>query len=156
MLCRLVLALGQEAFTEFMRSVSIGKLRTYSLYERVKVRFHLPKLNSDTLRKAVPKLYQRIQAGDEDFAADVAQVILVAHLDMVCDVLDLLSIPHNNGFLSSKTDVAARLTPGWQQRVLDQLRGKYPERLLIFYLNYLAWENLKTEEVFQPAPAAAG
>jgi hypothetical protein len=82
------LALGEPTFTQILRSVSIGKLKTFQLYERVKLRFHLNKLNSDSLRKAAPRLYARIAEHDEEFATDIAQTILVSHLDMIKAVLD--------------------------------------------------------------------
>src|ERR1039458_8091870 len=47
--------------------------------EGFKVRAHLSKVNTEGLRKAVPKLWDRIAAGDEDFAKDLAQAILVSH-----------------------------------------------------------------------------
>ena len=48
------LALGEPAFQQLIRNVSIGKLKTYQLYERVKMRFHMSKLNTETLRKVTP------------------------------------------------------------------------------------------------------
>ena len=92
------LALGEPAFQQLIRNVSIGKLKTYQLYERVKMRFHMSKLNTETLRKVTPRLWARIAEHDEEFATDVAQTILVSHLDMIKDVLDLLGIPHEDGF----------------------------------------------------------
>ena len=83
------LALGEPAFQQLIRSVSIGKLKTYQLYERVKMRFHMNKLNTETLRKVAPRLWARIAEHDEEFATDVAQTILVSHLDMIKDVLNL-------------------------------------------------------------------
>ena len=83
-------ALGEPAFHQLIRSVSIGKLKTYQLYERVKMRFHMTKLNTETLRKVAPRLWTRIAEQDEEFATDVAQTMLVSHLDMIKDVLDLL------------------------------------------------------------------
>ena len=71
--------LGEPAFQQMIRGVSIGKLKTYQLYERVKLRFHLSKLNSETLRKAEPRLWQRVASGDDEFATDVAQVVLHLH-----------------------------------------------------------------------------
>src|SRR5687768_17597420 len=35
----IILALGEPSFHQLIRSVSIGKLKTYQLYERVKLRF---------------------------------------------------------------------------------------------------------------------
>ena len=149
------LTLGEPAFQQLIRSVSIGKLKTYQLYERVKLRFHMAKLNSETLRKAAPRLWARIVDGDEEFAADIAQVVLVSHLDMIVDVLNLVGIPHEDGFFAKDLDAKDKLTEGWQQRVFAEFRGKYDEAVLLFDINHLGWELIKTTEVFQPAPVAA-
>jgi hypothetical protein len=134
----------------------MGKLRTYQLFERVKVRFHLQKLNSESLRKAGHRLWARIQEGDEEFAADVAQVILVSHLDMIGAVLDALGIAHEGGFFAKDVDPAQYLTAGWQQRIYDQFAAQYPRAVLLFYINHLDWEVNKDKgfEVFQPAAPA--
>ena len=149
------LALGESAFTQMLRSVSIGKLKTYQLYERVKLRFHMAKLNAETLRKAEPRLWARIAEHDEEFATDVAQTLLVSHLDMLKDVLDFLGIPHEEGFFAKDLDPAGKLTEGWQQRVYDQFREKYPEPLVAFYINHLNWELNKNGEIFKPSEVAA-
>lgn len=152
-LADIFLALGQPAFEQLVRGVSIGKLKSFQLFERVKLRFHLAKLNSETLRKASPRLWSRIEEHDEEFATDVAQVVLVSHMDMIKDVLDFLAIPNEDGFFPKDLDATDKLAEGWQQRVWDQFRGKYAEAILLFYINHLGWELLKTEQVFQPAPA---
>lgn len=144
-------ALGENAFEQMLRTVSIGKLKTFQLYERVKLRFHMTKLNSESLRKAAPRLYARIATQDNEFATDVAQTILVSHLDMIRAVLDLLGIPHEDGFFAKDLDASEKLTSGWQQRVLDEFKGKFPEALLIFYINHLDLELSKTPEIFNPA-----
>src|SRR3954468_6401491 len=92
------LGLGQDAFAHLIRGISIGKLKTYQIYEGFKVRAHLVKLNTESLRKAVPKLWERVGGGDEDFARDLAQSILVSHMDMIAAVLDFLQVPHEGGF----------------------------------------------------------
>lgn len=149
------LALGEPAFQQLIRGVSIGKLKTFQLFERVKLRFHLAKLNSETLRKSAPRLWARINERDDEFATDLAQVILVSHLDMIKEVLDSLGIPNEDGFFAKDLDASDKLTEGWQQRVFHQFREKYAEPLLLFYINHLDWELAKAEQVFQPAPAAA-
>ena len=145
------LTLGEPAFQQLIRSVSIGKLKTYQLYERVKLRFHLGKLNSETLRKAAPRLWARIADHDEEFAADISQVVLVSHLDMIVDVLNLVGIPHEDGFFAKDLDAKDNLTEGWQQRVFDAFRSKYNESVLLFYINHLAWELTEAPEPFAPA-----
>jgi hypothetical protein len=154
-LSEIFLALGEPTFSQLIRSISIGKLKTFQLYERVKLRFHLGKLNSENLRKASPKLWTRITEHDEEFATDVAQTVLVSHLDMIRAVLDFLAIPHEDGFFAKELDVAGKLTEGWQQRVWEEFRGKFPEPVLLFYINHLDWELTKSEQVFNPAAALA-
>jgi hypothetical protein len=150
-------ALGEPAFQQMIRGVSIGKLKTFQLYERVKMRFHMTKLNTESLRKAGPRLWARIVEHDEEFATDVAQTILVSHLDMIKDVLDLLGIPHEDGFFAKDLDASDKLTPGWQQRAHEAFKAKYTEALLVFYINHLDWELTKAEQVFNPmAEVAAG
>ncbi|MEO8126155.1 MAG: hypothetical protein ABI822_03630, partial [Bryobacteraceae bacterium] len=136
---------------QILRSVSIGKLKTFQLYERVKLRFHLNKLNSESLRKAAPRLYARIASHDEDFATDIAQTVLVSHLDMIKAVLDFQGIPHEDGFFAKDLDASGKLTEGWQQRVYDEFHAKFPEPVLLFYINHLDWELNKSTEVFTPA-----
>src|SRR6516164_8440720 len=92
------LGLGEDSFQQLLKTVSMGKLRTYQLYERFKVRAHFNKLNSETLRKAAPRLWTRLSEKDEDFAQDLAQSILVSHLEMIKAALDLLGIPNEDGF----------------------------------------------------------
>jgi hypothetical protein len=149
------LTLGEPAFQQLLRSVSIGKLKTFQLYERVKLRFHMAKLNSENLRKAASRLWARIGERDEEFATDLAQVVLVSHMDMIKDVLDFLEIPNEEGFFAKDLDATDKLTEGWQQRVYEQFRSNYPEPVLLFYINHLGWELKKSDEVYQPAPAAA-
>lgn len=150
------LTLGEPAFQQLIRGISIGKLKTYQLFERVKLRFHLSKLNSETLRRNAPRLWARIADRDEEFAADMAQVVLVSHLEMIKDVLNFLEIPHEEGFFAKEIDASDKLTEGWQQRAWDALHEKYPDAILAFYLNHLSFELTKPTEVFQPAPVAAG
>ncbi|HLH16432.1 MAG TPA: hypothetical protein VKX45_04395 [Bryobacteraceae bacterium] len=148
--------LGQEAFGQLIRSISIGKLRTFQIYEGFKVRAHLHKVNTEILRKSVPRFWERIQSGDEDFAKDLAQCILVSHLDMISAILDSLGVPHENGFFEKNMDPKPYFTEGWEARVTDTFRGQYPEALLTFYINHLRWELLDAEDVYRPAsPNAA-
>ena len=145
------LRLGEETFQQLIRSISMGRLRTYQLFDVVKTRMHLHKLNSETLRKAAPRLWSRLQEHDEEFAADMAQAILVSHLDMIKTVLDHLGIPHQDGFFAKDVDVSKYLTEGWQQVAWDKFRATFNPAALLFYINHLAWEIAKTEDVFAPA-----
>ncbi|MGH9665327.1 MAG: hypothetical protein ACRD9L_12970, partial [Bryobacteraceae bacterium] len=150
-LCDIFIGLGADSVTALVRSISLGKLKTYQLFDRVKARFHVHKLNSETLRKAAPRCWERLEAQDGEFAADLAQAILVSHLDLIKDVLNHLGIPHEDGFFAKDVDASTYLKEGWQQNVFDAFRGKYPEPVLLFYINHLAWEVAKAEQVFAPA-----
>lgn len=144
------LKLGRDNFDQLLRSVSIGRLKTFQLFERVKARLHVHKLNAETLRKAGPRAWSRLEGGEQDFAEDLAQAILVSHMDMIRAVLDHLEIPHQDGFFSKDADLAGRFKDGWQQAAWDKFRGAYPPAALLFYLNHLGWEVAKTPEVFAP------
>ena len=150
------LGLGAEAFGQLIRTVSIGKLRTYQIYEGLKIRARLQKLNMESLRKAVPRFWERISSGEEDFGKDLAQAVLVSHLELVVAVLNFLGVPHENGFFAKDMDPKPFFTEGWETRVYEKFRGSYPEALLVFYINHLRWELLGAEEVYRPAtPSAA-
>ena len=147
--------LGQEAFAQLIRGISIGKLKTFQIYEGFKVRAHLTKVNTEALRKATPKLWERIVGGDDDFAKDLAQAILVSHLDMISAVLDFLNVPHDNGFFAKDMDAAPYFTDGWEQRVMEKFRESYSDSILLFYINHLRWELLGATDVFRPASPSA-
>lgn len=145
------LAQGEQGFADLLRRVSISRLKTYQLYKPLKVRTHLHKLNSETLRKAAPRLWERLAQGDEDLAADLAQAVLVCHLDMIIATLDLLGVPHQDGFFAKDADVGSHLSEGWQQRAYEALKDRFPPQVLAFYLNHLGIETGKAQEIFQPA-----
>jgi hypothetical protein len=109
-------------------------------------------VNTEFLRKSVPRFWARIAEGEEDFAKDLAQAILVSHIDMITAVLDFVGAPHENGFFAKKMDPKPYFTEGWENRVLEKFRGQYPEPLLLFYINHLRWETLGAGEVYRPAP----
>ena len=154
-LCEVFLGLGEDSFAQLVRTISIGKLKTYQLYDRMKTRLHLAKLNSEGLRKGVPRFWERLSESDETFASELAQAILISHMDMITAALGVLEIPNEDGFFAKDLDATKYLADGWQQRVLDALKGRFPEPLVVFYINHLAWEMLKTGEVWHPAPAPA-
>lgn len=147
--------LGEENFEKLVRGISIGKLKTYQIYEGFKVRAHLHKVNTDVLRKSASKFWTRIMEGDEDFGKDLGQSVLVSHLDMVAAALDILGIPHENGFFAKDIDPKNYFSDGWEERVFNQLKPNFPEAILVFYINHLRWEVLGLEGVFRPAPPAA-
>ena len=146
--------IGGDGFAQLVRGISIGKLKSYQIYEGFKVRAHLHKLNTETLRKATPKLWERILQ-EEDFAKDIAQAVLVSHLDMITAILDSLGVPHENGFFAKEMDPKPYFTEGWEGRVYEKFHESYPEPLLLFYVNHLRWEMLDAAEYYQPAASAA-
>jgi hypothetical protein len=145
------LDLGQDGFAELVRGVSIGKLKTYQIYEGFKVRARLAKLNTESLRKSVPKFWSRLGERDDDFARDLAQAVLVSHLDMIGSILDSLGVVHENGFFAKDIDPKPHFSEGWESRTFEKFRGAYPEPLLAFYINHLRWELLNATEPWRPA-----
>jgi hypothetical protein len=145
------LNLGEDQFSKLVRSISIGKLKTYQLYERFKLRTHVPKLNTENLRKASPKLWLRLQERSEEFATDLSQAVLVSHLDMIIAVLNFLGIPHEEGFFAKDVDAAPYLTEGWRERTFEKFKTEFPEVVVLFYINHLALEMGKAEDLFAPA-----
>ena len=145
------LQLGEERLRQLVRGISIGKLRTYQLYDRFKTRTHLPKVNTENLKKAVPRFQQRLAAHEEEFATDLAQAILIAHMDMIQAVLNAMNVPNQEGFFDKDIDAKQYLTDGWQTRVWEQFRGVYDPALLLFYINHLDWELGGAKQAFLPA-----
>ncbi len=151
-LSEIFLRLGPENFEQLLRSVSLGKLRTYQMFEPFKLRLHLHKLNSETLRHSAPRLWTRLgEEGSADLATDLSQAILISHMDMIKAVLDSLGVPHEDGFFAKDSDVSGYLKEGWQHTAWEQFHGKFPPAALLFYINHLGLEVAKAEEVFQPA-----
>lgn len=146
------LGLGQDRLVQLLRAISIGKLKTFQLYERLKLRLNANKVNSELLRKAGPRLWTRLESHDDELATELGQAILVSHLDMIQAVLNHLGIPHEEGFFAKDADVASYLKEGWQQDVFNRFAGQFPEAVTLFYVNHLAWEVLKSETVFVPEP----
>jgi hypothetical protein len=149
-LSEVYLKLGESGFGQLIRGISIGRLKTYQVYEGFKVRAHLARLNTESLRKAVPRFWSRLSEGEEDFAKELGQAVLVSHLDMITAVLDFLGIPNEAGFFAKDVDAKPYLTEGWEGRVFEKFRGVYPEPMLLFYINHLAWELTEAKEPFVP------
>jgi hypothetical protein len=143
--------LGEPACGELLRSISLGRLRTFQLFDRVKTRLHVQKLNSEALRKIAPRTWQRLNEPDEQLAQELAQAILISHLEMIKEVLDYLAIPHEDGFFAKDLKPADYLKDGWQQRVYGHFKGQHPEALLVFYVNHLAHEVLPDAAFTGPA-----
>ena len=150
-MCGVFTALGPNVFHELVRGISIGKLKTYQVYERFKLRARLVKLNAESLRKAEPRMWARIESGEEDFATDLSQVFLLSHLSMIVDVLNTLGIPNDQGFFDKDLKPEQYLTDNWQERIFNEFNGKYSREILLFYINHLDWELNKTEQIFLPA-----
>ena len=146
------LRMGPEQFEQLLRSISLGRLKTFQMFEPFKTRLHLHKLNTEALRKCAPRQFARLQEeGNADLATDLAQAILISHMDMIKAVLDELGVPHEDGFFAKDTDVSTYLKDGWQQTAWNKFHGQYPPAALLFYINHLAWEVAKAEDVFAPA-----
>ena len=150
-LSEVFVALGEDRLRDLVRGISIGKLRTYQLYERFKVRTHLAKVNTENLRKALPRFWQRLSERDNDFATDLSQAILIAHMDMIVAVLDFLGVPNQQGFFDKNLDATSHLTEGLQARAFERFHDDYPQSLLLFYLNHLASELQVGDAAFIPA-----
>jgi hypothetical protein len=152
-LCDVYLQLGEERLRQLVRGISIGKLRTYQLYERFKIRTHLAKLNTENLRAAVPRFWTRLGAQDAEFATDLSQAILIAHMEMIIAVLNFLEVPNQQGFFEKDIDATKYLTEGWQARVFERFKADYPESLLLFYINHLGSELGTESQAYIPAAA---
>lgn len=150
-LCDVFLSQGESGFSDLLRRISISRLRTYQIYEHIKLRTRLNKLNGESLRKYAYKLWERLEGRDEDLATDLSQAILVSQLEMIIAVLDFLGIPHQDGFFAKDAEISSHLTEGWQQRVVDQFKDKYPVSVLVFYVNHLGVETAHADTLFTPA-----
>ena len=146
-----LLKLGEANFGSLVRGISMGKLRTYQLYESFKASARLNKLNTETLRKAIPRFWARLAEHDEEFAKELAQSILLSHLDLVRAVLEFLGIPNEDGFFAKDLDASGYLTAGWQGRVYEKFHSVFPPSALLLYINHLAWELDKGASPFLPA-----
>ncbi len=150
LLCEVFRELGEDRFRKLLRSISMGKLKTYQLYERLKIRTHIAKLNNEGLRKAEPRLWDRLLTNDEEYATDISQAILVSHLDLIVAVLNYLGIPHEEGFFVKDLDAKQYLAEGWRERAYAEFNGKFPEALVLFYVNHLVFELDKGAELYRP------
>ena len=145
------LQLGEERLPHLLRGISIGKLRTFQLYERFKIRTHLTKVNTESLRKAAPRFWKRLQGHDEEFATDFSQAILISHMEMITDVLNFLGIPNEQGFFAKDTEAKQYLTEGWQARVFEKFKSEHEPNLLLFYINHLAYEMAGEQTAYLPS-----
>ena len=142
-------SLGRPALDELVRKVSLGTLKAYKVFDSLKVRARLSKLNTEHLRKATPRFWERLEQGDEELARELAQAVLVSNNAFVVEALDFLKIPHDgSGFFQKGVAAEQYLTDGWQQRVIEQFRDHYPEALVRLYINHLMWDFNKQAELF--------
>ena len=143
-------SLGRPALDELVRSISLGTLKTYQMFDQFKLRARLNKLNSEHLRNAAPRLWERLVERDEELARDLAQAILVSNISFIVEALDFLKIPHDGaGFFQKGLSTEQYLADGWQQRLMDEFRGKRSEALVRLYINHLIWEMNKQSEIWQ-------
>ena len=141
-------SLGRTALDDLLRRISLGTLKSYNLYEQFKIRAHLNKLNTEHLRNAAPRFWERLEQRDEDLARDLAQAVLVSNMVFVAEALNFLKVPHENGFLPKDFSGEKYLSEGWQQSLIKEFQGRYPEALVRLYINHLMWEMDKQSSVF--------
>ncbi len=142
------LNLGEDGFEQVLRGISMGKLKTFQLYDRFKTRTHLTKLNTENLRHAAPRFRARLEEHDEEFATDLSQAILVSQLGMIAAVLDFLGVPNDSGFFDKDLDPKPYLTEGWRERVFERFQETFPKPLLLFYINHLGLELKVADQPF--------
>ncbi len=141
-------ALGEECSSRLIRKISIGATKTFGVYEEIKVRSRLRRLNRQALRTAAPRLWGRMANGDTHLAKDLSQGILVSNIPLVVAVLNDLGIEHDgSGFFDKDADYADQLVAGWPTRVLENHSEEHGRELVLLYINYLGWE---TESLDQP------
>lgn len=142
-------ALGRERSVRLVKAISIGALKTYGVYAALKVRSRLGRFNRMRLRKAAPMLWKRIVAGDEALAQELSQAVLVSNLPLVVAALDELGIEHDGtGFFSIEQGFAEEMEPGWERRLYAQVARRFPEELVLLYINHLGWETETLDEPF--------
>lgn len=135
-------ALGEGLTDRLVRTVSIGALKTYGVYEAIKVRSRLHTLNRQKLRAAAPRMWRRIAEGDAELARELTQAVLVSNILLIVEVLDLLGIEHDeNGFFEKDADYTDQLASGWEKTVFDEFKERYPVELVLLYINHLGWET---------------
>ncbi len=148
-LAEVYVALGEERTVRLARAISIGALKTYGVYEGIKIRSRLHKFNRQKLRAAAPNLWKRIATGDGGLAREFSQAVLVSNIPLIVDVLDTLQIEHDeNGFFAKDSDYSEQLSSDWPKTVADEFAGRYAEELVLLYINHLGWETGTLDEPF--------
>ena len=149
--------LGQERCKSLVRTVSISALKTFKVYEAIKVRSRLSRLNRMKLRAAAGKLWQRVADGDEDLARDLSQAVLVSNIPMIVEVLDYLEVEHDgNGFFSKDSDHSDKLSGDWPTRAFAHCKDRFDSDVVLLYINYLGWETDSLSAPFLGDDAASG
>lgn len=134
-------ALGRERSGELVKTVSMGALRRYGMYQAMKVRSRLRTLNRRKLRALAPRLWDRILKGDTGLARDLSQAVLVSNIPMMVSVLDLLGVKHDgSGFFDKDGDYSDKFEAGWEAKVVDHCKGSFDDDLVLLYINHLGWE----------------
>jgi hypothetical protein len=148
-LSEIYIGLGRDRFDDILGTVAMGSLKTFKVYETFKIRARLSKLNRDRLKKAAPKLWARLEEGDQELAKEIAQGSLVSHMDFVVAALDFLEIPHDgHGFFEKDAEASDKLVDGWQARLFSEFKDSHPMALVLLYINHLDWEMSDPTEVF--------
>lgn len=142
-------ALGQERVAGSIGTISMGALKTFGVYQSLKVGSRLRKLNRLNLQRATGRLWQRVADGDTDLGRDLSQAVLVSNIPLVTEVLDCLELEHDgNGFFSKDSDHADKLTEGWAERAFAHCKDRFDQDLVLLYINYLGWETKALDEPF--------
>lgn len=142
-------ALGQERVVRTARSISMGALKTFGVYQALKVGSRLRKLNRSNLQRAARNLWQRVADGDTDLGRDLSKAVLVSNIPLVIDVLDCLELEHDgNGFFSEDSDHADKLSEGWAEKAFAHCKDRFDQDLLLLYINYLGVETEALDEPF--------
>ena len=148
-LAEVYVALGQDRTVQLARTISMGALRRFGVYEGIKIRSRLKKFNRQRLRAAAPTLWRRIASGDTGLARELSQAVLVSNTPLIVEVLDLLEIEHDeNGFFDRDFDYSAQLTSDWADKAFEAFRTRYPEELVLLYINHLGWETDSLDRPF--------
>ena len=151
-LAEVYVALGRNRCNRLVRTIAIGALKTYGVYEGIKIRSRLRRFNRQKLRAAAPRLWQRVTEGDNELARELAQAVLVSNIPLVVGVLDLLEIEHDGiGFFAKDDDYTEQLSDGWEARVYERFSGQFPDDLVLLYINHLGWETGTLDEPFTGA-----
>ncbi len=100
------LALGEERLRDLIKGISIQKTACLPTLRTLQDS-HPPglRLNTENLRKATPRFWQRLaEKKDNEFASDLSQAILIPHMEMIVAVLNFLRRAQSAGILREDLD----------------------------------------------------